>query len=54
MRLIFDLERKTVDVYESGARRTLTAADTLSCDTLPGSAERVGELLARAGFELEE
>ena len=51
---IFDLERKTVDVYEGGDRRSLTAADTLSCDTLPGFAERVGELLARAGFELEE
>ncbi len=51
---IFDLERQTVDVYEGGDRRTLTATDTLSCETLPGFAERIGELLARAGFELEE
>ena len=51
---IFDLERQTVDVYEGGDRRTLTATDTLSCDTLPGFAERIGELLARAGFELAE
>ena len=51
---VFDLERQTVDVYESGERRTLTATDTLSCETLPGFAEGVGELLARAGFEVED
>ena len=51
---VFDLERQTVDVYESGERRTLTATDTLSCDTLPGFAERIGEIHARAGFEVED
>lgn len=50
---VFDLERQTVDVYEGGDRRTLSAADTLTCETLPGFAERIGDLLVRAGFELD-
>jgi Uma2 family endonuclease len=50
---VFDLERQTVDIYEAGERRTLTTADTLTSATLPGFAERIGELFARAGFELE-
>ncbi|MBA4181347.1 MAG: hypothetical protein C0506_12220 [Anaerolinea sp.] len=50
---VFDLERQTVDVYEAGERRTLTAAETLTCQTLPGFAERIADLLARAGFEVE-
>ena len=49
----FDLERQTVDVYEAGERRTLSATDMLSCATLPGFAERIGDLLERAGFEVE-
>ena len=50
---VFDLERQTVDVCEGGERRTLTAADALSCATLPGFGERIGDRLARAGFEVE-
>lgn len=50
---VFDLERQTVDVYEAGERRTLTASDTLTCKTLPGFSERIGDLLARAGFEVD-
>ena len=50
---VFDLERQTVDVYEAGERRTLSAPDMLSCATLPGFSERIGDLLERAGFEVE-
>lgn len=48
---VFDLERQTVDVYEGGERRTLTARDTLTCRTLAGFEERIQDLFARAGLE---
>lgn len=50
---VFDLERQTVDVYERAKRRSLTAADQLTCETLPGFSERVGDLFQRAGFDVD-
>lgn len=50
---VFDLERQTVDVYENGDRKTLMPTDTLRCATLPGFSEQIGDLFARAGFEVE-
>ncbi len=50
---VFDLERLSVDVYEKGERRTLTTPGLLTCATLPGFSERVGELFQRAGFETQ-
>ena len=47
---VFDLERQTMDAYEHGARRNLTAAETLTCQTLPGCSERIGDIFHRAGF----
>ena len=50
---VFDLERQTVDAYEHGARRNLTAAETLTCQTLPGCSERIGDIFHRAGFDAD-
>ena len=50
---VFDLERQTVDVYERAERRSLAAADQLTCETLPGFSERIGDLFQRAGFEVD-
>ena len=50
---VFDLERQTVDVYERAERRGLAAADQLTCETLPGFSERIGDLFQRAGFEVD-
>ena len=50
---VFDLERQTVDVYERGDRRGLTASDQLTCETLPGFSDSIGDLFQRAGFEAE-
>ena len=50
---VFDLERQTVDVYERAERRSLAAADQLTCETLPGFSERIGDLFQRAGFGVD-
>jgi Uma2 family endonuclease len=43
---VVDPSRQTIDVYEGGVRRTLTASDTLTSDILPGFAAPVESLLA--------
>ena len=50
---VFDLERQTVDVYERAERRGLASADQLTCETLPGFSERIGDLFQRAGFDAD-
>ena len=41
---VFDLQRKSVDVYEGGTRRTLGPADTLSTPVVPGLTIDLGTL----------
>lgn len=45
---VLDPERHTVDVYEAGARRTLSGDDMLQSPAAPGFAMRVADLLGRA------
>jgi Uma2 family endonuclease len=41
---VFDLQRESVDVYEDGGRRTLTAAEPLTTTVVPGLAIDLGVL----------
>ncbi len=45
---VVDPERHLVDVYEAGARRTLSGDDILQSPAAPGFALRVADLLSRA------
>jgi Uma2 family endonuclease len=44
---VVDLERKNVDIYEGGARRTLAGADLIASEHAPGFSISVNELFAR-------
>lgn len=50
---VFDLERRSVDAYEGGERRTLRGSDQLVATTIPGFADRVDELYERSGFKIQ-
>jgi Uma2 family endonuclease len=43
---VVDWDRRAIDVYEGGARRTLTEEDTLDSPSVPGLTVHVGDIFA--------